>query len=222
MMKKGVYLFILVAFVFLLLGCSSQTGFGLVGEKERIYSNILSEYYLIGEAYLENKKYPKAIEYYTKALSHPDLSESARYKIAYSYALSENWEKAKSCYEELLAKDPDNSELEKSLAYVYARQGDLAHASAMYRRLVEKNPYDQSLLENFITVLIAGNYLEEAELALQQLTENFHDNTVAEKFEEKLSKAWESQEGKNLSSEETQDEVIPSDEKTTIAENAAM
>lgn len=224
-MKKGIYLFILIAFVFLFFACSSQTGL-VGGEKDRIYSNLLSEYYLIGEVYLENKKYQKAIEYYTKALAHPDLAESVRYKIAYSYALSENWEKARSGYEELLAKDPDNSELEKSLAYIYARQGDLAQASSSYRNLVEKNPYDQSLLENFITVLIAGNYLEEAELTIQQLKTDFPDNTVAQNFEEKLSKAWESQEGKASSSEpsteETQDEIAPSDEDVTVTENIAV
>ena len=76
-MKKGLYPFVLVAFVFLLFSCSSQQGIGIVGEKDRIYSNILSEYYLIGDAYLDNKNYQKAIEYYTKALDHPDLTESA-------------------------------------------------------------------------------------------------------------------------------------------------
>lgn len=226
MMKKGICLFTLIAFVLLLFACSSQTGLSVVGEKDRIYSNLLSEYYLIGEAYLENKKYQKAIEYYTKALAHPELVESARYKIAYTYALSENWEKARVGYEELLAKDPNNSELEKSLAYIYARQGDLAHASSLYRKLVENNPYDQSQLENFITVLIAGNYLEEAELALHQLKTDFPDNTVAQKFEEKLTKAWEVQEGKasssGPSSEETQDEIAPSDEDVTVTENTAV
>ncbi|MBO7174699.1 MAG: tetratricopeptide repeat protein [Spirochaetaceae bacterium] len=195
-MKKGLYPFVLVAFVFLLFSCSSQQGIGIVGEKDRIYSNILSEYYLIGDAYLDNKNYQKAIEYYTKALDHPDLTESAQYKIAFTYALSENWEKARLGYEQLLEKDPDNSDLEKSLAYIYARQGDLAYASASYRKLVEKNPYDQALQENFITVLITGNYLEEAEIALHQLKTDFPDNSSIDDFENKLTKAWESQEGK--------------------------
>ena len=167
-MKKGLYLFACASSLFSLVACSSLGGLRVVGEKDRIYSNVLSEYYLIGEAYLENKKYQKAIEYYTKALEHPDLTDSARYKIAYAYALAENWEKSRAGYEELLEKDPDNSDLTKSLAYIYARQGDLAHASALYRTLVEKNPYDQSIQENFITVLIAGNYLEEAEIVLQK------------------------------------------------------
>lgn len=195
-MKKGLYLFDLVVFVFLLFSCSSQQGISLVGKKDRIYSNILSEYYLIGEAYLDNKKYQKAIEYFTKALDHPDLAESAQYKIAFAYALSENWNKARLGYEQLLEKDSDNSDLEKSLAYIYARQGDLAQASASYRKLVEKNPYDQVLRENFITVLIAGNYLEEAEIALHQFKIDFPDNSSIDDFETKLTKAWESQEGK--------------------------
>ncbi len=207
-MKKGLYLFACVSSLFSLVACSSLGGLRVVGEKDRIYSNVLSEYYLIGEAYLENKKYQKAIEYYTKALEHPDLTASAHYKIAYAYALADNWEKARAGYEELLEKDPDNSELTKSLAYIYARQGDLAHASALYRKLVEKNPFDQSMLENFITVLITGNYLEEAEIVLQQLKTDFPDNTTIQGFEEKLTKAWETQEGKpSVPEAEVQDEI---------------
>ena len=207
-MKKGLYLFACASSLFSLVACSSLGGFRVVGEKDRIYNNVLSEYYLIGEAYLENKKYQKAIEYYTKALEHPDLTGSARYKIAYAYALAENWEKSRAGFEELLEKDPDNSELTKSLAYIYARQGDLAHASALYRKLVEKNPYDQSIQENFITVLIAGNYLEEAEIVLQQLKTDFPDNTTIQGFEEKLTKAWETQEGKpSVPEAEAQDEM---------------
>lgn len=211
-MKKGLYLFACASSLFSLVACSSLGGLRVVGEKDRIYSNVLSEYYLIGEAYLENKKYQKAIEYYTKALEHPDLTDSARYKIAYAYGLAENWEKSRAGYEELLEKDPDNSDLTKSLAYIYARQGDLAHASALYRTLVEKNPYDQSIQENFITVLIAGNYLEEAEIVLQKFKTDFPDNTAVQGFEEKLTNAWEGQEGKPSVSEaeaqdETQDEV---------------
>ena len=207
-MKKGLYLFACVSSLFSLVSCSSLGGLRVIGEKDRIYSNVLSEYYLIGEAYLENKKYQKAIEYYTKASEHPDLTSSARYKIAYAYALAENWEKSRAGYEVLLEKDPDNSELTKSLAYIYARQGDLAHASALYRKLVEKNPYDQLMLENYITVLITGNYLEEAEIVLQQFKTNFPDNTSIQGFEERLTKAWEVQEGKSsVSGDETKDET---------------
>ncbi len=226
-MKKGLFLFVLAAFVFLLVSCSSLGGLAVAGEKDRIYSNVLSEYYLIGEAYLENGKYQKAIEYYTKALDHPDLAESARYKIAFTHALSENWEKARLGYEQLLEKDPDNSDLEKSLAYIYARQGDLAHASASYRELVEHNPYDQALLENFITVLIAGNYLEEAEIALHQLKADFPDNSSAQGFEEKITKGWESQEGKTSvpedeiseQSEGKQNKQSDGDQEAMVIEN---
>lgn len=195
-MKRGVCLFCIITLIASLFSCSSLGGFQAIGERDRIYSNLLSEYYLIGDAYLENKKYTKAIEYYTRALDHPDLSDSALYKIAYSYALAEQWDKSIHYYKELLEKDPDNSDLEKSLAYVYARQGNLAQSSAMYRKLTEKNPYDQILLENYITVLIAANYLEEAEKALYQFKIDFPDNTVAEDFDERLKKAWEAQEGK--------------------------
>ena len=51
---------------------------------------------------------------------------------------------------------------------------------------------------------------------IEKLKTDFPDNTVAQKFEEKLTKAWEVQEGKasfsGPSSEETQDEIAPSDE----------
>lgn len=185
-----------VSLLLLLLSCSATGGLQIPGESKRVQENLLSEYFLVGEAYLENKKYDKAIEFYTKALSHPDLTNSARYKIAYSYALAENWDKAVPAYQELLEKDKENMELKKSLAYLYARQGNLAHSAATYRKLTEKNPYDQPLLENFILVLISGNYLEEAEVALERLKTDFPDNTTAEDLEKKLAAGWEALDGK--------------------------
>lgn len=185
-----------VSLLLLLLSCSATGGLQVPGEAKRIQENLLSEYFLVGDAYLENKKYDKAIEFYTKALEHPDLADSARYKIAYSHALAEQWDKAIPAYQELLEKDQENMELEKSLAYLYARQGNLAHSAATYRKLTEKNPYDQPLLENFILVLISGNYLEEAEVALERLKTDFPDNTTAEDLEKKLAAGWESLEGK--------------------------
>ncbi|MBR2462536.1 MAG: tetratricopeptide repeat protein [Spirochaetaceae bacterium] len=186
-----------------------------------MHENLLSEYFLVGDAYLENKKYDKAIEFYTKALEHPDLADSARYKIAYSYALAENWDKAIPAYKDLLAKDPENMELEKSLAYLYARQGNLAHSAATYRKLTEKNPYDQALLENFITVLIAGNYLEEAEVALDRLKTDFPENTTAGELEKQLTTGWEALEGKPpvpLEDEKQVDESTEGEEASPAAE----
>lgn len=180
-----------------LMSCSSVGGVQVPGERSRVYKNVLSEYFLVADAYLENKKYDKSIEFYTKALAHPDLADSARYKIAYAYALAERWDKAIPAYQELLEKDPGNTNLEESLAYLYARQGDLPHSAATYRKLTERNPYDQKLLENFITVLVSGNYLEEAELALERLKTDFPDNTTAEELEKKLAAAWEEQEGRH-------------------------
>ena len=217
-MKRGIYLFCLVIFILSLFACSSVGGFQAIGERDRIYRNVLSEYYLIGEAYLENKKYKKAIEYYTKALEHPDLYDSAKYKIAYSYALAEEWDNAIHFYKELLEKDPDNSDLESSLAYIYARQGNLAQSSALYRKLTEKNPYDQILWENYITVLIAANYLEEAEKVLYQFKTDFPDSTIAEEFDERLKGAWETHEGKpkevNANEGEQEAETIETESET--------
>ncbi len=181
------------------VSCSSVGGIQVPGERDLVYRNVLSEYFLVADAYLENKKYDKAVEFYTKAMAHPDLADSARYKIAYSYALAENWDKAIPAYRELLEKDPMNTGLEESLAYLYARQGDLPRSAATYRKLTERNPYDQKLLENFITVLVSGNYLEEAELALERLKADFPDNTTAENLEKKLAAAWAGQEGRGQS-----------------------
>ena len=51
-----------------LMSCSSVGGVQVPGERSRVYKNVLSEYFLVADAYLENKKYDKAIEFYTKAL----------------------------------------------------------------------------------------------------------------------------------------------------------
>ena len=62
----------------------------------------------IGDAYLDLKKYDKAIQYYQKAMESKSLYWTAYYKLGRSYALAKKWSEAKNVYYKLLKRDPEN------------------------------------------------------------------------------------------------------------------
>lgn len=169
------------------------TGPTVIGERNRIYENITSEYFLVADAYLENKNYQKAVEFYTKASVNKNLTDLAEYKIAYTYALWEKWDEAAAGYKKLLDKEPDNFSLRSSLAYVYARQGYGDLAAQEYEVLLRDYEWDQSVLENYIVVLNSLENYELAEEKLSLLEEFFPESNKIESFRESIDKGLEAQ-----------------------------
>lgn len=193
----------------------STTGPAVIGERNRIYENITSEYFLVADAYLENKNYQKAVEFYTKASVNKKLTDLAEYKIAYTYTLWEKWDEAVAEYKKLLDKDPTNFSLRSSLAYVYARQGYGDLAAQEYEVLLRDYEWDQSVLENYIVVLNSLQNFQQAEEKLSLLEEFFPESDKIESFRETIDKGLEAQQQAAIEKDGTESDSPDNDGKDT-------
>jgi tetratricopeptide (TPR) repeat protein len=168
-----------------LTGCATSHEMELVpGENNRILQNLASEYYKIGQAYADVKKYDKAIEYYKLARRDAAFRKGADYQLARMYALSSKWEDAEKAFRDLLQLDPDNTDLSASLAYVRAQSGKLDEAEAEYKALVEKNPHNEQLLENYIRTLKMNDKADEAASQFAVFTDLFPDSKALDSLKE--------------------------------------
>ena len=69
---------------FVICSCKSTVHLPVPGEVSIKKNNIYSEYMSIGDAYLDLKKYDKAIQYYQKAMESKSLYWTAYYKLGRS------------------------------------------------------------------------------------------------------------------------------------------
>lgn len=185
--KKIIYT-IAVSFVLCLTSCKSAN-VTFPGTKQFKTDEIFAQYELIGDEYLKNKNYTKAIEYYQKASKDKNNYWSITYKLAKVNALQKNWVEAQELYTKLLERDPENSSLEISLAYITAMSGDSAKAIEEYKNLVEKYPDNESLLINYISVLLTDKKAELAEEKYFVLKQKFPDSTSIQDIKTKLKNA---------------------------------
>lgn len=182
-MKKLFFLFFL--FCYLFSACSSIK-IPVPGEKQTIVSNIYSEYYNIGEAYLSLAKYDQAVRYFTMAMGNKKLYWSCVYKCARACALGEKWDDARKYYIMLSKRDPDNLDIKLSLAYISAMSSDVKRASKIYERLFELYPDNDHILENYINIELYFKNTEHAKQLLKVLKEKFSDNKNISTFENKI------------------------------------
>ncbi len=138
-------------FLFALFVFSSCSSFRIPEEEKVILKNIATEYYTLGDGYLEVKNYKKAAECYKLAMRNENLKTAAFYKLARSYALAQDWTLALSCYEELLKKDEKNFSLRSSVAYIKAMSGETDEAILLFGKLIEENPNDEQTQENLVS-----------------------------------------------------------------------
>lgn len=183
---KNLPCFFLISFLF--FGCQSTHSIKVPGENKILLKNITGEYYNIAEAYLNLKKYDKAIEYYERASGDKSLYLTCRYKLARCYALSKKYGEAEEIYRQLLLLDGENKDLKLSLAYVYGMNGKIDEALTLYGELESVFPTDSAIVENQITLLIYSKKIEQAESKIAFLKEKFPENANIKKLEENLDK----------------------------------
>ncbi|MBO5137990.1 MAG: tetratricopeptide repeat protein [Spirochaetaceae bacterium] len=182
-------IFFITVLVFLFFSCTSSA-VSIPSENRRILENLAVEYYNIAEAYLEQKNYKKAMEFYDRAMQESSLYQQAYYKKGYAAALAKDWVVAEEIYRNLVAQDPQNVNIAISLAYVVAQSGKLQEALEMYSALNESNPYNQLLAEDCIVLYIALEQFDQAEVAIEKFKVNFPESEdVATKLTEQLQQA---------------------------------
>lgn len=208
-MKKysaAIVFFSIVIFSTILFSCKSTNEIPIPGEEQYRINNITAEYYQIAKAYYDQKNYSKAIEYYNLSKRDKNFQESSIYQIGVCYVMQKDWANAEQIFQDLLKKDPENSTLESSIAYIYANSGKFQQSIDLYKKLYELYPNEKSYLVNYIIVLIADNRFEIAEKRLQELKNNFPDETQIANFETKIADGLEKTDEKVEETSENKDE----------------
>ncbi len=183
---KLLFISILFSTVFF-SSCKSSGGIQIPGEEEYRISNISAEYYQIAKAYLDQKNYSKAIEYFTLSKRDKKYEDSSYYQIGVCYVMQKDWENAEKVFLDILKKDPENTSLKSSIAYIKANNGKFQDALDLYRELYEAYPNDSSFLINYIAILIADKRFEIADQRLAELKERFPDEPQITTFEAKIA-----------------------------------
>ncbi len=177
-LRRNVFSFctflLILIFVLFSYGCA---GMRILGEERKILENLAAEYYFLGEGYLSQKNYKKAIECFEFAMRDESLYQQAYYKKGYAAAMAKEWEIAEEVYKELLLQDEKNTNISISLAYIYSQQGKFEQANTLYVTVLQDNPYNKEVKENYIDILISMNNIELASTELESYKELFPDST---------------------------------------------
>jgi tetratricopeptide (TPR) repeat protein len=120
------------------------------------------EYYNIGNAYYDLKKYDKAADYYNRALSFDRTLAASKYNLAVTWVESGQAEKALPLFMALLDADPKNVKLISALAYALSRTGESEQALRLYESVLDLAPYDTTVLYNYAILLRDSGDLEKA------------------------------------------------------------
>lgn len=109
---------------------------------------LAAEYYNLGNAYFQLKKYKEAGEYYQKALSYDRNNTQALYNLARSLAEQGQWTDAGSRLQTLKEKDPDNLLVLKTMAYLKYLEKDKDATLEHYRQVISAGGADQETWRN--------------------------------------------------------------------------
>ena len=180
--KGRISVCIVLSFFTSLLFFSCRT----LNEVNVVEKNIASEYYKIADAYVDFKKYDKAITYYKLSMREPSLKNAAYYKLGRTYALQGSFADAEKVFFNLLKLDENNQSLKVSLAYVYGKNGKIEKALELYSELLDSNPDDSEILVNYILLLITNNNLDEAQSQLLILEQKFPDSKNIEDLQNSI------------------------------------
>ncbi len=190
----------LEGFIVLLISClitscsSNKIALPIPGQNEAVQKNIYIEYMNIADTYFELQKYDKAENYYKAAMSNKDIYWTAFYKLAKCYVYQNKWALAQDAYENFLKRDENNNSLKASLAYIYAANGNISKSKEAYLELIEENPQQADYLENYISILIAMENMEEAKIYYEKLKEEFPSSSKIEDFKKKFESPESSEE----------------------------
>ncbi|MDR1142850.1 MAG: tetratricopeptide repeat protein [Spirochaetaceae bacterium] len=130
------------------------------------------EYYALGAAYFELKKYDEAEKWFNRAKFYQATRNASEYHLGRIAFEKGGYEKALVYFERILARDPENVTALRAAAYACIKTEELEKAREWYRQVLELVPesYDEGF--NYALVLMA---LGEAETAEQVLVK--YNNT---------------------------------------------
>ena len=151
--KTKVSVFLLIAFLLILSSCISS-----VVRAE--------EYYALGQAYYDLKKYAEAENWFNKAKFHQATRNASEYylgRIAYDTG---RYKDAEEYFERIINRDAENITALKAAAYTCIKLEELGKAEAYYGRVLGLVPESYDDGYNYALVLLAIGKAEEAENVL--------------------------------------------------------
>ncbi len=127
------------------------------------------EYYNLGNAYFQIKKYKEAIEFYQRSLDFDEYATKASFNMAYAYVALGNPDRATEIANGLLAKDPRNTSLLELIAYAYHVKGNDDEAIAHYLKILELQPDDKEANYNLAVIHWKKKEYDKAETYFRSL-----------------------------------------------------
>ena len=101
-----------------------------------------AQYNKLGNAYVKDKQYDKAIETYKKALTIEPKFAEADYNLGSIYEKQKKYDLAVKHYKKAIANRKDFHEARYKIAEVYNQQGKHEEASKIYKELPPSSPSD--------------------------------------------------------------------------------
>lgn len=125
-------------------------------------TDLAKEYYSLGTAYYELKKYKEASTYFSRAVALDATLNQAGYSLARALAETGDYDGAWTNLDQLLAKDPANLLVRKTQAWIRYQQDRKAEALSLYQMVLEASPADADSLYNAGLVSYDLNKNQEA------------------------------------------------------------
>ena len=117
----------------------------------------------LGNVYLDWQDYPKAIEYFKKAISLDNKNASAHNNIGLVYSQQGSYDLATEHYLKAISLNPKSAQSYNNLAMVYDQKGDREAAIMNFKKAVEIDQRFAAAYNNMGMVYFKTDHYEQAE-----------------------------------------------------------
>ena len=124
------------------------------------------EYYAIGTAYLDVRKYAEAENWFNKAKFNKSTKIASEYNLGVIAYETGRYNEAAAYFEQILKADMENITALKAAAYTYTKLEELEKAASYYHRVLSLVPESYDDGYNYALILMAMGEAEEAEKVL--------------------------------------------------------
>lgn len=159
---KTLFFFILAVFCAVLSSC--------------ITAAAAEEYYSIGTAYYELKKFDEAEKWFTKASGIKKTMHASEYNLGRIAYEAGRYDDAAGYFARVIKSDPKNAMALRAAAYTEIMRGNFAKADEYYIKVMELEPESSDDGYNHALVLYAMKKYGEAEGVLNQFSYSMPDN----------------------------------------------
>lgn len=155
-MNKRLKIHVAILFMLIFL-FQSEPAYSASGEID-----LASIYFSRAENYLENENYPKAINFYHKAIAFaPEKFEYYQY-LAFAYSITENYSKALLTYSKAYSVDSQNPYIFYNAGIILYDLGYLDEATQSFQKAIQLNPEFTDAYHNLGAIYMYMGQISEA------------------------------------------------------------